>query len=466
MGLFSIFRKKADDGPAPSEPPRRPAGTESTRLPRDIDAERARQREIARATAAKIDAIEYAMTFDIFNGPDTSFAGTASATAGVPAAAAGAAAAGAVPTAPGASAAPCASASAAAGSAPPTASLDSGLATLTDDIEPTLLLPDDDSAAAPSVSPAAEESAILYANGQQDAAAQRLNEAVHGGDGDDRQLWAMLFDLHQLSGDQAAFESLAIDFASRFETSPPSWIAPALVRPQRRSGPSTTLAGSLDDQCGVALDALLAQAPGNSMLQLDVSGVTFVSSDACARLLAALDRLRELDIELVLTGAEQLMQAIAARTQVGQRGSGAAPWLLLLALLQLTAQDEAFDQVAMDYCITFEVSPPSYVAPARVTIAGAHDELAVPERYALPAVLDDAQLELIAAHAALAESVEFDCGALARADYGAATALLGMLRAIQADGRHIAFHELNHLVAALFRLIGIDGVASLHTRKY
>jgi anti-anti-sigma regulatory factor len=438
VGLFSIFKKKADDEPELPELPRRPSGGETTRMPRDIDAERARQRDIARATAAKIDAIEYAMTFDIFNGPDTAFANGA---------------------------APATAAAAAAGAEPPPASLNSGLNTLTDDIEPTLLLPDDD-VAAPAVSAAAEESAILYANGQQDAAAHLLHDAVHGADGGDRQLWAMLFDLYQLSGNQAGFESLAIDFASRFETSPPSWIAPAPARPVRRSGPSATLAGSLDDQCAATIDALLAQAPGNSTLQLDVSGVSFINGDACAHLLAALERLRELDVELVLVGAEPLMRAIEARTQVGQRGSGPAPWLLLLALLQLTAQDEAFDQVAMDYCITFEVSPPSYVAPARVTIAGAPDELAVPERYVLPAVLDHSMLDLIAAHAALADAVEFDCSALARADYGAATALLGQLRAIQADGRDIAFHELNHLVAALFRLIGIDGVARLHTRKY
>lgn len=448
VGLFSIFKKKSGDDPAsaqpvPPSPSRRPAAAgEPTRPPRDTDAERARQRDIARATAAKIDAIEYAMTFDIFNGPSSTFANGAAAPAAAPPAAG-------VP---------------AGAVLPDAANTLGGPSTLADDIEPTLLLPDDE--APPAVSAAAEESAILYANGQQDAAQHLLHGAVHGAEGNDRQLWALLFDLYQVSGDQAGFDRLALDFASRFETSPPSWIAPAPQRPARSTGPSAVLVGALGAECGAALDALLAQAAGNSVLQLDVSAVGSIDGDACSHLLAMLERMRELDIELVVAGADQLIAALGARTQVGQPGGGQSPWLLLLALLQLTAQVEAFERVAMDYCVTFEVSPPSYVAPPRVTVLGAEDELVAPARFVLPAVLDHAVLDDIAAHAALADAVEFDCSALARADYGAATALLTLLRPIQADGRAVAFHELNHLVATLFRLIGIDGVARLHTRKY
>ncbi len=466
MGLFSIFTKKSDDEPEPGDLPLRRPDATSTRLPRDIEAERARQREIARATAAKIDAIEYAMTFEIFNGADTTMAG-ANGSAAKPQAAV-----------PG-TAAPAMGASPATRLATPTTLAqdngattvfrggpNSGLGGMDDDIEPTLLLPDDDGSTAPP-SPAIEESAMLYANGQQDVAEQLLQDAINGPDGEQRALWAMLFDLYQASGNQAGFERLAMDFASRFETSPPSWIAAAPTRTARRHGPSASLSGALDEHCATVIDGLLAQAPGNALLQLDVSAVTYINSDACAHLLAALDKLHALDIELVLVGTDNLLAAVENRTRVGERGSGPAPWLLRLALLQLTAQDEAFDQVAMDYCITHEVSPPSYVAPPRVTIAGAADDAAeLPQQYAMPALLDQAQLEGIAAHAALAEALQFDCSALARADYGAATALLGQLRPLRAEGRDISFHELNHLVAALFRLVGIDGVATLYTRKY
>ena len=68
MGLFSLFKKDRPQvaalhgGDADS---RLLANTETLRQ----DAQ-TRQREIARATALKIDAIEAAMAFDIFNAPE------------------------------------------------------------------------------------------------------------------------------------------------------------------------------------------------------------------------------------------------------------------------------------------------------------------------------------------------------------------------------------------------------------
>ncbi|HEX9172361.1 MAG TPA: hypothetical protein VF861_06845 [Telluria sp.] len=62
MGIFSIFKRKI-------EQPAVQVAAPDTRV-QASEADRARQREIARATAAKIDAIESAMAFDIFNEPE------------------------------------------------------------------------------------------------------------------------------------------------------------------------------------------------------------------------------------------------------------------------------------------------------------------------------------------------------------------------------------------------------------
>ena len=68
MGLFSIFKKAERDQLPPL------SDDEAARLAANSEAERqsqqARQREIARATTMKIDAIESAMAFDIFNQPE------------------------------------------------------------------------------------------------------------------------------------------------------------------------------------------------------------------------------------------------------------------------------------------------------------------------------------------------------------------------------------------------------------
>ena len=69
MGLFGFLKKK-DEGRDSAGPATRLRTGEPSRLGLDSEAERARQREIARATAAKIDAIESAMAHDIFNEPE------------------------------------------------------------------------------------------------------------------------------------------------------------------------------------------------------------------------------------------------------------------------------------------------------------------------------------------------------------------------------------------------------------
>ena len=67
-----------------------------------------------------------------------------------------------------------------------------------------------------------------------------------------------------------------------------------------------------------------------------------------------------------------------------------------------------------------------------------------------------------------------DCSRLARIDYAAANALAARLRQLAdqpgADGsaeqRTIALLDLNHLVAALLRLLGVGDVARLYAHKY
>ena len=59
-----------------------------------------------------------------------------------------------------------------------------------------------------------------------------------------------------------------------------------------------------------------------------------------------------------------------------------------------------------------------------------------------------------------------DCSRLARVDYGAAGALLKRLRALAAAGKTIELRDMNHLVAALFKLMGYADVARLFPHKY
>ncbi|MYN42660.1 STAS domain-containing protein [Duganella sp. FT109W] len=435
MGLFSLFKKT--DTPPPL------TDDEQARLAANSELERqhqqARQREIARATAMKIDAIESAMEADIFNLPEPAW-GSQRPVRPAPAASAG----------------------------------DDDLG----DFPTTLLLSDElPLAAADDNAPAVEEIAILYANGQAAVAQQMLLAAVadNSRPNSDRSAWWMLFDLYQVSGQHDAFDNLSIDYASTFETSPPPWQAPAVLAAASPGWagltPTAALSGMLDRNIAPQLERLRQQADASPVLRLELGRVTAVDGDGCALLLAALRRLQAGQRELILVGAPALTTLLRAGIAVGRRDGGEAPWLLLLELLQLQNSEKEFEHAAMDYCVTFEVSPPSFVAPHKVAMAPAQHLNASPDRFMLPPVIEHqlgALLPAIRQYAEQYPALVFDCSRLTRIDYPSAIQLHGVLQALAdaAPGRKIALRDVNHLVTALLRLLGFASLARIYPHKY
>ena len=424
MGLFSFLKKKSDT-PADEEllvvDTRLRAG-EPSRLA--SEAERERQRAIARATAAKIDEIELEMSSAIFD--DEPAWGSA------------------------------ARRPAAAAAAP----------------EPVPGLDDQpDAAAVPATAPAVEEGAILYANGQAAAAESLLRDSLADFGRIERLPWWMLFDLYQATGQEARFESIAIDYASHFETSPPAWQPPPPAQdvPQLTGVAATESFGPvLDGGIAPRLQRLLAaHAP---LVRVDVGAVRSADATGCTLLLKALQALRKEGRELVLAGADALMATLRPMLAVGDRTTGEAPWLLLLELLLLSNREKDFEESAMDYCVTFELSPPSFETPRHVSTAApapvAGDRFLLP-----PLALGEcaALLDAVDAYAEGRDILVLDCSRLARMDYACATALQGRLRVHTEQQRRVELRDLNHLVAALLRLLGYtheDSGIRLYPHRY
>ena len=463
VGLFSFLKKKNDA--VPEAPGTRLRAGEPSRL--SADAERERQRGIARATAAKIDAIELAMTTDLFDDLDAGWG---------------------------------------SGPRPPAAAVTPLAGSL--DTELGLLGEQPGAASTPANAPVVEESAILYANGQGDLAEAMLRDCLNELGRTERLPWWMLFDLYQAQGREGEFESIAIDYASRFETSPPTYTGrlPQAAPQESFTGvaPALRLPAALD--AGAQLPALRKPAPPGTPVRLDFGAVRSANAEGCAVLLASLQDLRRAGRAVVLAGADALLAVLRPMLAIGERGSGEAPWLLLLELLQLLDREKDFEETAMDYCVTFEVSPPSFETPLRAAAGGASAAAAnggafeAELRFLLPPLVDGdihALLAAIDAYAstagtpgqpaaplagasgagmpalaaapetpALAAPLVLDCSRLARIGFTAAGALHVRLRTLASAGHQLELRELNHMVAALLRLLNYGDCARLYAHKY
>ncbi|TWI46153.1 ABC-type transporter Mla MlaB component [Pseudoduganella flava] len=436
MGLFSLFRKgKLDDIVDEDEAyARLAADSELLRQPDQSQLDL--QRDIARATVLKIDAIEAAMAADIFADPEPAFRR---------------------PPRP----------------RPAHPAPDDGATLPLLDEAVTELQGDDETpaeAAAAERAPAVEEAAILYADGRVDDACALLAGAIASQPRGDRTIWWMLFDLYQLTNRAEAFDSLSIDYASTFETSPPSWNGALAEEAGAYTGvtPTATLAGVLDASAAPQIARFGDIAQGAAVLRLDFSRVTAVEPEGCALLVDAL-RIVQRGRELMLVGAGELLAQVKGIVDVGRRDEGEAPWLLLLELLRLLNREKEFEEASMDYCVTFEVSPPPFTPPGKV--ASTPRQLAAPaaDRYLLPRQMTGDAGDVLAgirAYADASPALVLDCSRLARMDYGAAGQLLALLTELAADGRRIEFRELNHLTAALLRLLDFGAVARLFPHRY
>ncbi|MEB0139976.1 MULTISPECIES: hypothetical protein [unclassified Undibacterium] len=331
--------------------------------------------------------------------------------------------------------------------------------------------------------PVLEEAAILFASGQNDVAEQMLSAAVHHQQlGNATEIgWQMLFDLYRITGNQHMFESLSLDYANKFETSPPLW-------PEYQASgemqddidasaaiPSVIFPVKLDSSIVKLLEKLQLTGSKSQQLRLDFSRVKQVDPVACGLLLRILRNFKKSKHDLMLVGAQDLAEKIRSILQVGRRDETEAPWLLLLEILQLLHFERAFEEASMDYCITFEVSPPSFEAPQmQVTTSfpslSAEPQSAHADCFLMPASIEgklDSLLARLLEQAEHYNPLRLDCSRLERVEFGASAELLNGLAPIAAQsGMVIQFEEVNYLVMMLFNAMGLKNIASITLRKH
>ena len=324
---------------------------------------------------------------------------------------------------------------------------------------------------APQIDPFVERAAMLFASDQASVARATLEPAVHDGEVGEG-AWHMLFELYQIAGKGEAFEALALAFAGRFEKSPPTWVeSQAEVRdPALTTGGRAFMAlkGTLDAKCDEMLKQLLRMAGGNQWVRLDLSRLADADNGGCALLLSALRRLKQEKRECVLNGADHLAGILKRKIEPGRRDSEET-WLMLLELYQRLYRQEPFEETALQYAITFEVSPPSWEAPRqRPVVAPA----AAPAGNGTPSLAGEivgAGPNAFAALLAAAEGrddIVVDASGLQRMDFVSAGMLLNVMLSLQAAGTQVRITGVSHLVAGLFAVIGIGQIATVETRKY
>ena len=331
---------------------------------------------------------------------------------------------------------------------------------------------------------AIEETAILFANGLIEPAEAGLRAAIESdalGDAAQRG-WLMLFELLQQRNDKAAFESLTIEYVLRFESSPPAWIeykdeAPARTPagPAKPAGAALiVLPEAIDAGVVKHLEQLKQQSLVHQSITVDMSNVRMVDMVGAELLLRVIHAFKRASHDLTVVGADLLITPLRAAVEAGRRDSGDAVWMLLLEVFRLLNRQHDFEETGIQYCITYEVSPPSW-EPAPSNLKTREAQPRAPQ--AVEAVVEglqwrgtlrgegDPHFGRLIAQARIDKQIVVDCTYLRRVEFATATAMLSMLTKIRQAGAAVEFRNVNYLIAALFSLLGIDAVAQIQLRR-
>jgi anti-anti-sigma regulatory factor len=323
-----------------------------------------------------------------------------------------------------------------------------------------------------------ENAVLLYASGHSDQARALLADGIASDP--ETQLsplaWLALFDLHQRALDRNAFEQLALSYVVRFERSAPAWndrLRPAAA-PRAQVGGYIGVTGKLTAASATQLEALKRAIAGNvSQARFDLAAITDFD-DAGARLLAdVVGEARRRQYPLRLQRMDNLRRALEAAVKKGRAG-GEGAWLLSLELLQWQGARDAFDDRAVDYAVTFEVSPPSWEPPmlAGEPAAPAADVAPVGAADADPAEAAEssdtvrwsgvvagphpAQVGKLAEFATGRSVLPVDMTDVERVDFVGAGAVYNAIKTLEEQGKAVQIFGATPVVRAMLLLIGVS----------
>lgn len=350
--------------------------------------------------------------------------------------------------------------------------------------------------------PELEEAAIRFANGDDTGAENGLLEALRG-DAIQPEValsWAAaLLDFYRATNNHSKFDQALVEFAHRFDRLTPMWASIAGSVSEDAGAPVLQVPAGharLDNdaiwECPAELtvDALerLRDAMASQPMpwHLGWQGLTHISPEAMPLLAGLFSSLCGEPVTLRFSGAQSLVQTLRTMLPSGDRSMSPAWWTVRLDVLRTMQMQDEFELAALDYCVTYEVSPPAWTqarcqfesvggasASAGATETSAAWEAGFSQAATVPMGLNQAPaaaLELSGdvlgdATQALSSNgngyetgqlIVVSCQGLVRVDFSAAGSILNWVAMRQSEGCRVQFQGVHRLVAAFFNVIGIN----------
>ena len=354
-------------------------------------------------------------------------------------------------------------------------------------------------------SPEFNDLMIAFANAEFKSCEQSLLSLIAAGGLKEyhSESWLVLFDFYRATGESAKFEALALDYCIKFGLSSPQWVSlPAmLVKPplgkmgavsegSKHGKPNWVCPEHLDQDAVSRLQSMSISMPQPWLFEW--TALKSIDAQACSALAKVFQFWSNQRVKIHCAGGDQLFTILENLCRAEHRELAPAFWDLRFEAFRMANRPAAFDDAAIDYCITYEVSPPSWEAPqCEVQISHSQNQQAWlfsgvfsnPElKSHQPSVVSQktstnslelsghllgnmtATLARLDHHIKEDPVISISCAHLIRVDFIAAGDLLNWVLAKRQQKKSIIFTDVHRLVALFFGATGISQYAKLKVR--
>jgi len=343
--------------------------------------------------------------------------------------------------------------------------------------------------------PSIEEASIRFAGGHDISCETVLLKAIEPGSpgaGNDSR-WRALFDLYRAMGENEKFERMYLRYVHLFNRPGPRWLAfQQLAQALEATRPSAaSQATNAVSPKRWTCAAHLTRAGLSEMMKvlgvagpvwvLDWRGLSTIDLTAVAPLKALFTHWGNTPVQLQFSGVKALLAVLVAATPTGDKNTAVVWWDLRMSVLRAMHETDDFELVALNYCLTYEASPPlwkdpqcgytsSDLPPSASTSEDSVNTLPVAKVMEPALLVGNLSGDLVATlhqfdiDLAGSKTLEISCAALLRMDFRAAGTLLIWVKAQDASGVRVQFTDAHWLIAAFFDVVGIANHASVTIR--
>ena len=198
-----------------------------------------------------------------------------------------------------------------------------------------------------------------------------------------------------------------------------------------------------------------------------------MTRETAARLAAVLHAIRRGEKRINVAGAKEFVQIIKGQLD-GLARQEMRYWALLFELYQILSLQNEFEDAAIDYAVTFELSPPSWEAlPDTIQTAGAseldaQEPVLEAECFMIEGVLSsdcDYKLRDLERHAETRAEIHIDMSNATRVDFVTVGAFIGSLVKLNQSGKQVVISGANGMIHALFDVMGSPNMPPLFARN-